>query len=38
MLESTVEGFVAQAGRESVEAVMIDGRWVLRDGEDREFR
>ncbi len=32
MLSSTVEGFVSQAGRESVEAVMIAGRWVLRDG------
>jgi cytosine/adenosine deaminase-related metal-dependent hydrolase len=26
-----LEGFVAQAGREAIEAVMIDGAWVLRD-------
>jgi cytosine/adenosine deaminase-related metal-dependent hydrolase len=32
MLEESVSGFVAHAGRESVDAVMIDGRWVLRDG------
>jgi 5-methylthioadenosine/S-adenosylhomocysteine deaminase len=32
MLEDSVSGFVAHAGRESVDAVMIDGRWVLRDG------
>ena len=28
----TIDPFVAQAGRESVESVMIAGRWVLRDG------
>jgi 5-methylthioadenosine/S-adenosylhomocysteine deaminase len=32
MFPETIEGFVAQAGREAVEAVMIGGRWVLRDG------
>jgi len=31
MPASTLEGFVAQAGREAIHAVMIDGRWVLRD-------
>ncbi len=28
----TLDAFVAQAGREAVASVMIDGRWVLRDG------
>ncbi len=32
LLDDTVAGFVAHAGRESVNAVMIGGRWVLRDG------
>ncbi len=31
MAALTVEGFVRQAGRDALEAVMIDGRWVLRD-------
>ena len=31
MSHSTLDGFIAQAGREAIEAVMIDGRWVLRD-------
>jgi 5-methylthioadenosine/S-adenosylhomocysteine deaminase len=31
MAEATVGGFISQAGRDAVEAVMIDGRWVLRD-------
>jgi 5-methylthioadenosine/S-adenosylhomocysteine deaminase len=33
----TVDGFVSHAGREAVEAVMIDGTWVLRDGTIRTF-
>jgi 5-methylthioadenosine/S-adenosylhomocysteine deaminase len=33
----TIDPFVAQAGRESVESVMIDGRWVLRDGTIQTF-
>jgi 5-methylthioadenosine/S-adenosylhomocysteine deaminase len=32
MFPDTIEGFVAQAGREAVEGVMVGGRWVLRDG------
>jgi 5-methylthioadenosine/S-adenosylhomocysteine deaminase len=32
MLVDTVAGFVAHAGRDAIEAVMIDGRWALRDG------
>jgi cytosine/adenosine deaminase-related metal-dependent hydrolase len=31
LLAETIDGFVAHAGRDAVEAVMIDGRWVLRD-------
>jgi 5-methylthioadenosine/S-adenosylhomocysteine deaminase len=31
MAVATLEGFVSQAGRDAVEAVMIAGRWVLRD-------
>jgi cytosine/adenosine deaminase-related metal-dependent hydrolase len=31
MSQYTLDGFIAQAGREAIEAVMIDGRWVLRD-------
>ncbi len=31
MFPVTIDGFVAQAGREAVRSVMIDGRWVLRD-------
>jgi cytosine/adenosine deaminase-related metal-dependent hydrolase len=31
MLADTIDGFIAHAGREAVESVMIDGRWVLRD-------
>jgi 5-methylthioadenosine/S-adenosylhomocysteine deaminase len=31
LFPDTLDGFVAQAGREQVHAVMIDGRWVLRD-------
>jgi 5-methylthioadenosine/S-adenosylhomocysteine deaminase len=31
MFPDTADGFVAHAGRESVEAVMVDGAWVLRD-------
>ncbi len=31
MFVDTLDGFIAQAGREAVDAVMIDGRWVLRD-------
>jgi 5-methylthioadenosine/S-adenosylhomocysteine deaminase len=31
MAVPTLAGFVSQAGRDTVEAVMIDGRWVLRD-------
>ncbi len=32
LFPDTVDGFVANAGREAIDAVMIDGRWVLRDG------
>jgi len=32
MFPDTVDGFVANAGREAVDAVMVAGRWVLRDG------
>jgi 5-methylthioadenosine/S-adenosylhomocysteine deaminase len=31
MLRESVAGFIAHAGRDAVESVMIDGRWVLRD-------
>ena len=31
MFVDTIDGFVAQAGRESVQSVMIDGRWALLD-------
>jgi 5-methylthioadenosine/S-adenosylhomocysteine deaminase len=32
MFPDTVDGVVAHAGRDAVHAVMIDGRWVFRDG------
>jgi 5-methylthioadenosine/S-adenosylhomocysteine deaminase len=32
MFPDTLDGFVAHAGRESVASVMIDGRWVMREG------
>ena len=31
MFPDTLDGFVANAGREAIDAVMIDGRWVMRD-------
>jgi 5-methylthioadenosine/S-adenosylhomocysteine deaminase len=37
MFPDTVDGFVANAGREAVDAVMIDGAWVLRDGRIHTF-
>ena len=37
MAVDTIDGFVSHAGREGVEAVMIDGAWVLRDGAIRTF-
>ncbi len=33
LLLDTIDGFITHAGRDAVEAVMIDGHWVLRDGE-----
>lgn len=32
MFPATLDGFVAQAGREAVRSVMIAGEWVFRDG------
>jgi cytosine/adenosine deaminase-related metal-dependent hydrolase len=37
MGQDTIDGFIAQAGREAIASVMIDGRWVLRDDRIESF-
>jgi cytosine/adenosine deaminase-related metal-dependent hydrolase len=31
LFPNTIDGFVAQAGREAVDSVMVDGAWILRN-------